>query len=139
IFGQLGFPELGIRGAGIGAALALGVEGLLLLGMLLRARSPVPVRLARGLPRGELPHVLSVSGPAFVEKVIFHAAYMAFVALIGLVGARVMAANPALMRIESVCFLSAEGFGIAAGALMAQKLGAGRPEEAGRAGLLAAG
>ncbi|MEW5855073.1 MAG: MATE family efflux transporter [Myxococcota bacterium] len=139
IFGLLGFPELGIRGAGIGAATALGVEGLLLLGALLRRGSPIPVTEGVGFPRVEMVRVLRVSGPAFVEKTIFHTGYMGYVALIGMLGAQVMAANQALLSIESISFLSADGFGIAAGALMAQKLGARNPDEAGRAGLYAAG
>jgi Na+-driven multidrug efflux pump len=47
-----------------------------------------------------------------------------------------MAANQALVSVESVCFLSADGFGIAAAALVAQKLGAGQPLEARRCATL---
>jgi Na+-driven multidrug efflux pump len=41
-----------------------------------------------------------------------------------------MAANQALLAIEALAFPIAEGFGVAAAALSAQKMGAGRPEAA---------
>ncbi|WP_437656582.1 MATE family efflux transporter [Sorangium sp. So ce1182] len=164
IFGHLGLPALGVRGAAVGVACTMATEALLLTAALLSRSGPLPLRAApspsaaapapstaapdapsapdqrtaRKADAAALARVLRVAAPAFAERSAYHAGYMGFVAIIGLLGATAMAANQALIAVESVCFLSAEGFGIAAGSLMAQRLGARRPDEAARVALLAA-
>ena len=142
IFGRFGAPELGIRGAALGNAATMGIEGVLLAAALFSRGSALPLRatpLDRVADVEALRRVLRVSGPAFAEKGAYQGGYLAFVAIIGLLGALSMAANQAIVAIEAVCFLSADGFGVAAGAVVAQKLGAGRAHEASRAGWIAAG
>jgi multidrug resistance protein, MATE family len=136
IFGYAGLPELGVRGAAIGHAATMGIEGVLLSCALLWRRSPLPLLRVKGF-RDELRRVLAISLPTFAEKGVYHAGYLAFVAMIGLLGSRAMGANQVLVGIEAICFLSADGFAIAAGAVVAQKLGAGKAGDASRACLAA--
>ncbi|WP_438006444.1 MATE family efflux transporter [Sorangium sp. So ce321] len=157
IFGHLGLPALGVRGAAVGVACTMATEALLLTAALLSRSGPLPLRAApspstaapdaaaapdqrtaRKADAAALARVLRIAAPTFAERSAYHAGYMGFVAIIGLLGATAMAANQALIAVESVCFLSAEGFGIAAGSLMAQRLGARRPDDAARVALLAA-
>ncbi|APR84323.1 Multidrug and toxin extrusion (MATE) family efflux pump YdhE/NorM [Minicystis rosea] len=142
IFGRFGAPEMGVRGAAIGNAATMIIEGVLLVAALLTRGSPLPIGTVpfdRKTDGDALRRVLRISVPAFAEKGVYHAGYLGFVAIIGLLGAAAMAANQALFAVEAVCYLSADGFGIAAGAVVAQKLGARSEAEAARAGWLAAG
>jgi MATE family multidrug resistance protein len=145
ILGALGVPALGMRGAGISTALTFAVEAALLLSALLARTRGVSLRRDPGAPgttrheyRAEARALLRVANPAVLERVLYHAGYLGFVAVLGRLGDAAMAANQSLISIESICFLSADGFGIAAAALVAQKLGGGEAREAPRAARIAA-
>ena len=72
-----------------------------------------------------------------LERILYHAGYLGFIVVLGRLGDASMAANQSLISVESICFLSADGFGLAAAALVAQKLGAGERLEAPRAARIA--
>ncbi|MBW2458842.1 MAG: MATE family efflux transporter [Deltaproteobacteria bacterium] len=146
IFGLFGLPEMGVRGAAVGSVLAFVAEAIFLALVLRSKGSPVPLCL--GARHGQaatldahlrmLRRLVRVSLPALGEKLVYHAGYLGFVAIIGLLGATAMAANQALISIEALSYQTAEGFGIAAGTLAAQKLGAGKDGEASRSSSIAA-
>jgi len=129
IFGNLGAPELGAVGAAIASVAAMAVSVAILLVVLGRGGAPVRV-WGGGGERDAMKRIWRVALPAFGERVVAHVGFMGFVAMIGALGDAAMAANQALISIESVCFLSADGFGIAAAAVVSQRLGAGRANEA---------
>ena len=81
--------------------------------------------------------VLRVSGPTLVERIIYHGGYLVFSSFIGRLGDAAMTAHQALLAIESLGFIAADGFGIAAGAIVARKLGARDPQGAERGARLA--
>jgi Na+-driven multidrug efflux pump len=82
--------------------------------------------------------VLKVAGPAFGERAIFHTAFLVFVAYVGMLGDLAVVTNQALVAIESIGFMVTHGVGIAAGALVAQKLGAKAFDDAAQIGWLSA-
>lgn len=135
IFGHLGAPRLGAGGAGIASAAGFSVEAIVLVWALCRRDTPVTLLGASWDPRASwvaLDRILRVSFASFLEKVVYHAGFLGFVRVITTLGALAMAANQALVSIESIAFLTADGVGVAAAAIVAQRLGAGRPDEASR-------
>jgi putative MATE family efflux protein len=134
ILGTAWTPALGMTGAGISTTLTFTLEAALATAVLIRTTGPVSLRRppsARpGDSREEGRAVRRVALPALFERVLYHAGFLGFVWMVARLGDDVMAANQALVSVESVCFLSADGFGIAAAALVAQKLGAGQPADA---------
>ena len=115
-----------------------------LLTMRALTRGPYAIRWADvtdGLShlRRLLGPIVRVSLPTFGEKLIFHSGFLVFAALVGRLGETAMTANQSLIAIESVGFMTATGFGIASGALVAQSLGATDPVRAKAVGWTAAG
>jgi putative MATE family efflux protein len=149
ILGALGVPAMGMRGAGISTAVTFGLEAAFLVAALSsRGARPRGVSLRRDASapattrfeyRAEARALLRVANPAVAERALYHAGYLGFIAVLGHLGDAAMAANQSLISVESICFLSADGFGLAAAALVAQKLGAGEPLEAPRAARISAG
>lgn len=130
VFGLGGLPQLGIRGAAIGAASAMLIQAAMLVYALARRCDAIPFTAKDLRAAHTLRRLLRVSVPAYLEKLVYNGGYVLFVIVIARLGDAAMAANQAMVSIEAVCFLSADGFGIAAGALVARKLGAGLPDDA---------
>jgi putative MATE family efflux protein len=132
IFGNFGFPEMGIRGAAIASALAYSAFAVLLTASLFRKSSLLSLRVADLLrfSRDSYGRIVGVSAPAAFERLIFHGGFVAYARIVTALGSMAMAAQEALIAIQSVVFLPGEGFGIAAGSIMGRHLGAGRPEDA---------
>lgn len=136
VFGYLGAPSLGARGAGIASVVSVAIEAVILVGSLMRRDHVVTIR-GRGGELDALARMARVASPVVLERVAIHAGYFGYVWMIAALGERAMAGNQTLVSIESVCFLSADGFGIAAAAVVAQRLGASEPAQARSAALLA--
>ncbi len=129
-FGVGPLPALGVRGAALGSAAAFVGQASLVLLALWKSEQVAPaVPSAATLVRSLKP-VFRVSGPAFAERCIFHLGFLVFASLVGRLGADATTANQSLVAIESLGFITSQGFGVAAGALVAQKLGARNPDDA---------
>ncbi len=126
ILGAFGIPAMGPRGCGISTAVTFALEAFATTAVLVWRPRPVGLRGASNdwvHVRHEGRAIARIAFPSLLERILYHSGYLGFVAIIALLGDAAMAANQALISIEAVCFLSGDGFGIAAAALVAQSLG----------------
>ena len=131
-FGPL--PALGFAGIAIGTACGEGAGGLLILLVLIRGRSGLRLRPAGLRPsRADLARIVRISGPAAGESLTQVVCQLWFLGLINRLGATATAAHGVAIKCESIAFLTVSAFSVAAGTLVGQYLGAGRPDLAARA------
>ena len=141
VFGHLGAPELGLQGAAVGTVLSSAVQaggGLLVLSY---GRGPLKLGADhdRSDRRDVLATILRVSRATLGEKLLYHLAFVASIAIVGHLGNVALAAHESLLGIEAIGFTAAGGFSIAAATLVAQQMGKSDGEEAYRCGQTAAG
>lgn len=141
--GPIAIPELGATGAAIATAGSYLLQCGLTLAVLRRPSCPVQatdlLRL-RSEPT-ELDarrRLIRLSLPAIAERVVIHVGYVWFAAVVTTLGAVAMAAHQALLTLESICFLGAEGFGVASSTIVGQYLGRSDPDSSTRGGWFAA-
>ena len=134
IFGRLGFPELGIAGAGWATVAGSWTSALLALGLFLRSKYREEFNTLRGWrpDRGLFGRLMKYGGPAgtqvFLDVLVFHV----FVQLVGRLGEAEAGATTLTVRLNMVLFLPMMGLAQAVAILVGQRLGANRPSLAER-------
>lgn len=140
IFGRLGLPALGVRGAATGTVLSYVVDSgvfiLLLLGPWLR------LRLSRRdfiWDRKRALQIVRLALPACLEQLVLQVGLLFYARFIVAFGTAALSGYQVGMQVLSLSFIPNMGFSIAAGTLVGQNLGAGRPDRAKRAGWVSLG
>ncbi len=125
IFGNLGFPELGVMGAAVGTVIVNILELCVYLVLYLRRKMVyLPVwHYSKSL----LKRALKVGIPASFERSLTFGSFMLFTVIIAHYGTAVLAGYQIGLRVEGLAFMPGIGFTIAAMALMGQGLGAKKP------------
>ena len=143
IYGLLGFPALGLTGAGV-ASLASQIVGVVLFAIALR-REPrtSPVTLARDYWTRAVtlrPEVVRIALPGVAERLVMSGAQMVFFSILSHhYGTVAIAAYAVGVPLLSFTWIPGTGYAQAAAALVGHSLGAGAPERAVRIGWSAAG
>lgn len=131
INGNAGAPVLGVGGTAIGAALARGSGGVVLvLLLILRGRSELKLDFDLRPQWDMLRRIVRIGVPSGGEQLVFQGALLIFVRFVTGLGTVSYAAHNVVLNIESLSFLPGMGYAIAASSLVGQGLGAGKPLDA---------
>ena len=128
IFGNFGFPELGVMGAAVGTVIVNALEFMVYMFLYVKEKTPyIPMwEYSKSL----LSRALKVGVPASIERSLTFGSFMLFTVIIAHYGTEVLAGYQIGLRVEGLAFMPGIGFTIAAMALMGQGLGAKKPLQA---------
>ncbi|MFH1231841.1 MAG: MATE family efflux transporter [Planctomycetota bacterium] len=130
IYGKLGFPEMGVKGAAIATFISSAIEGLIILIFLFSKKSPVKLSLGNFalVNKRTAKILLQISWPAAIEPLITQFGGILFIKIVASIGQAALATHYVITRIESLSFMPGMGLSIATGALVGQYLGAKKPD-----------
>jgi len=130
VFGNLGAPVLGVTGAAYATVMANGINAL--LSALILWRKPNRIAFGTGrirrIPWRDLWATLRVGLPMGLGDFVEIASFSAFFALIARLGTDMLAANQIALQYMSVSFTLGIAVNMATASLVAQYLGAKRPD-----------
>ena len=132
IFGRLGFPEMGIEGAGWATVAGSYASALLALTLMLRKKYRARFNTAAGWkPERELfGRLMKYGGPAGMQVFLDVLVFNAFTQLVGRLGDAALGATTLTVRLNMIAFLPMMGLGQAICILVGQRLGENRPDHA---------
>jgi MATE family multidrug resistance protein len=131
IFGRLGFPEMGIAGAGLATVIGSWASAVFALALFLRPKFHEMFHTHDVWPEKELfRRLLSFGGPAGLQMFLDVLAFTCFTLLVGRLGDAAMGATSLTITLNMITFLPMLGLGQAVCILVGQRLGENRPEVA---------
>lgn len=124
IFGNLGFPELGVRGAAI-ATTSANIIGFIFITYYMSKKSVIKPRLRyiKKLNFNKLKELLKLCIPSSLQQGAFDISRLLCVFMIMHLGTIAFASNQIATTIESVSFMPGWGFAIAATTLVGHRIG----------------
>jgi len=132
IYGLLGFPELGITGAGLSTAVSNAVATVFLLGYVIKGKSVLVLNIRKPFrpDRRIMYNLVKIGIPASLEQIILRVGILLFVKIVAGLGTVVYAAHQIALNILGLSFQPGQAFGIAASSLLGRSLGAGEHSKA---------
>jgi len=129
IFGKFGFPEWGIKGAGIATVSANVVEALVYMALLAKPSHERKYHTLSGwrFDAGLFGRLLRFGAPSGIQFFIDLGAFAVFLLFVGRLGEDPQAATNIAFSINTVAFMPMLGSGFAVSILVGQYLGRDRP------------
>lgn len=132
IYGAFGVPALGINGAGYATTTARLLGALALLAIMLRRETGARISLGTlgHIDWGLIKRIVRVGYVSSTERMLSTMIYIFYAVIVAGLGTVVAAAQNITVAAENISWFVASGFSMATAALVGQRLGANRPDEA---------
>ena len=132
IYGNLGFPALGVAGASLATVLGQLVAFIMAVTVLLRGNGFLKLELKKGFrpDRRVLENMLGIGLPAMVEQLLMRAGMIIFAKTVATLGTTAYATHQVCMNIQALSFMTGQAFAVSATTLMGQSLGKRRTDMA---------
>ena len=132
IYGNLGFPEMGVAGASLATVIGQFVAFVIALCVVLRGNGFLKLELRSGFKPDKLVlgNIMNVGLPAMAEQLIMRTGMIIFAKTVASLGTTSFATHQVCMNIQALSFMTGQAFAVSATTLMGQSLGKHRPDMA---------
>ena len=129
IFGNFGFPEMGLNGAAVSTTLARAGGGVIFFIIALSSLSSIKMEFDRFFKFDFelLKRILRIGIPTAMEESVRRFAQLLFVRVISSLGTTAFASHQIAINAESISYMPGFGIAVAATTLVGQNLGANNP------------
>jgi putative MATE family efflux protein len=127
IYGYLGFPKYGVKGAAIAIAIS---ESLGAVFLFIRALNKRYITFTTDLEIKYTTMTFKIGYPIFIDRVLQNTGSLVFAKVVLLYGTAVYAAHQVGLAIEAFSFMPGYGIAVAAATMVGQNVGAGRSDHA---------
>lgn len=132
IYGNLGFPEMGVAGASLATVIGQLVAFIIALAVLLRGNGFLNLEVKLGFypHKLTLQNMLNIGLPAMIEQLLMRTGIIIFTRTVASLGTTAYATHQICMNIVSLSFMTGQAFAVSATTLVGQSLGRRRPDMA---------
>jgi putative MATE family efflux protein len=129
IYGKIGFPEMGVKGAAISTFICSCLEAIIILFFIFSRDTALKLSLKRiKIGWATLKTLFQIGLPAAIEPALTHLGGLFFLKIVAGIGQTALATHHVITRIESISFMPGMGLSIATASLVGQHLGAKRSD-----------
>ncbi len=125
IYGNLGFPEMGVAGASLATVIGQFVAFVLATRIILKGNTFLKLQLRDGFKpdRKMLGNIVQIGIPAAIEQLVMRAGMIIFTKTVTSLGTVAYATHNVCMNIQSISFMTGQAFAVSATSLLGQSLG----------------
>lgn len=132
IYGNLGFPEMGVAGASLATVIGQFVAFIIAFVVILRGNGFLKLEFKLGFKPDKLVlgNIINIGLPAMFEQLIMRAGMIIFAKTVASLGTTAYATHQVCMNIQALSFMTGQAFAVSATTLMGQSLGKRRTDMA---------